>query len=301
MQNSTDDPSITAPQDRSTPLVEESHDHAQQPSPPPSSGRVPDALTAQMSSMVSKMVSLTDDHNEETVFAAEIHMGLSPAAPLGLRPGILLHDGPSKENRLLGAAAWRTPFSPNSLAFSIRSALLLPPFVPGGSSPGFIEEIMTVRHRSPYGATRGLSCTATSVAVPYQCQVRPDNDFGFYFSTGLGRNGDVTRENFCWRKVEKHGADDIGSGGFDLVQLPAAAGQASVSDGERLATLRWLKKFTRRFSLKFSHVGGSDMGVYDDRWRLVVVITALRLWHLHVNGRTSKTMISIGGMLRGKL
>lgn len=276
MQSIADQPPRTTAEQRQSPTAEKSQNNAPASSTSHGSRRVPDAMTAQMNSIMSKMVSLTDDSNEETVFAVEIHTGFSGAAPLGLRPGVLLYDGPSKQDRLIGAASWHTFMSPSFYTFSIRSDLLLPPLVSGGGdSTNLVHEIMTAR-------------------------VDADHGVGFHFTVELGRDSNFARESFCWRKVNKHSTDDAGGGGFDLVQLPSAAERTLGMDGEKFATLRWLKKWTRPFALKFNHSGSAHSGVLDNRWRLVVVVTALRLWHLHVNGNTNKTMIAIGGKIRGK-
>jgi hypothetical protein len=52
------------------------------------------------------------------------------------------------------------------------------------------------------------------------------------------------------------------------------------------------------FSLQFKEDGVSE--VLGERWRIAVVITALRLQYLHVIGGTNKHMVAIGEVLRGK-
>jgi hypothetical protein len=49
---------------------------------------------------------------------------------------------------------------------------------------------------------------------------------------------------------------------------------------------------THAFSLKLT--GSALLGALGERWALMVVITALRLWALKGNGRTNKTVLAMG-------
>ncbi|KAK2004476.1 hypothetical protein LX36DRAFT_676869 [Colletotrichum falcatum] len=232
---------------------------------------------------------------DERLFLVEIHTGLSGRGPLGARRGMLLHNGTSSKDAVIAAAGDDSVFAGRAYAFNSATVVHLPPLEPRASVRGMDTEAMRA----------GLADGGEVV---------------FRFSVEVGEKRQ--RERFEWRKIEKGGEGAAArSGGFRLTQVSsrhkgtagasrdaAASGSAHGgggaplcprTDAEVLALLSWpagLSKLTSGFSLQLQG-RATSMG---DRWGLMVVITALRLWELNVQGRTSKTGIAIEGKLRGR-
>jgi hypothetical protein len=123
---------------------------------------------------------------------------------------------------------------------------------------------------------------------------------------GVGGGGVVKRERFGWWKVGKGTDETAKEGGFKLVALPPTGdgadtlGQGNTSSyvpegadgGEVLALLAWRRlfpKFKHAFTLEL--LGRGKTGELGERWGLMVVITALRVWALRLNGKTKTGVI----------
>ncbi|KKZ67834.1 hypothetical protein EMCG_06494 [[Emmonsia] crescens] len=87
--------------------------------------------------------------------------------------------------------------------------------------------------------------------------VTDDHIAAFHFAIEVGSDGKMTREEFRWRKLKK-GNDDAKGRGFKLLM---SSGQSNASGG---------------------------------CWALMVVMTALRLWWLHVGSRANTAVIGKG-------
>lgn len=62
-----------------------------------------------------------------------------------------------------------------------------------------------------------------------------------------------------------------------------------------VALLIWRKlwpTFKHNFTLQL--LGKGQTGELEERWALMVVITAIRIWALRVNGKTKKGVIAVG-------
>ncbi|KAF4914216.1 hypothetical protein CGCVW01_v010692 [Colletotrichum viniferum] len=137
----------------------------------------------------------------------------------------------------------------------------------------------------------------------------------FLFSTEAGEK--QQRERFEWTRLKKGEDHEAKSDGFRLVQVSKRSGRprtsseaasesvnggspsflAAVENHESLAPLSWssgLSKMTHPFLLRLQ-TSTSSMG---NRWALMVVITALRLWEMNVQGRTSKVGVLAEGKTR---
>ncbi|KAH6838492.1 hypothetical protein B0I37DRAFT_439562 [Chaetomium sp. MPI-CAGE-AT-0009] len=190
----------------------------------------------------------------------EMHTGYSGNPPLGTRPGVVLHHGKDSKAPVLAAAGYDSYRAASSYAFNNKSVILMPPLLSGGES-----------------GEGGL----------WKCRCR-------------------LCERFAWWKVGKGTDDAAKEGGFKLVALPPSqaadsSGQGDTSSvmptdahgGEVLAFLMWRRlfpKFKHAFTLELR--GGGQSGELGERWSLMVVITALRIWALRLNGKTKRGVIA---------
>ncbi|KAI1145132.1 hypothetical protein F4825DRAFT_444682 [Nemania diffusa] len=229
----------------------------------------------------------------DRLFAVEVHTSYSLSGPLGIRPGLHLYNGPSTKAPLLAAAGEPSIGSKNALSFNNISQILLP----GLKSSDLVTETM-------------------------RAHITPDDHSAWQFCIEVGDGAKMRREAFEWRRVKKtERDDDTHNGGFKLVKLgPSLEGEAIASSSshnrgiisssaeelyearqEVLAIFSWNKFISspkHPFDLQLMGSGRSDeMG---ERWVLMVLITALRLWYLHVNGRTKQGVVSVTEKARGK-
>ncbi|KFY16825.1 hypothetical protein V492_01065 [Pseudogymnoascus sp. VKM F-4246] len=241
-----------------------------------------------------KTFNLCGATKEDRLCIVEMHTGYSGAAPLGFKPGLLLHNGMSTKDPILAVAGNESQFAARVYAFNANSIIMLPPLDLRAS-----HQAMTTEFMRP---------SATG-----------DNGVTFAFSIEVGEK--LRRERFEWRKVKKGDGDEAIPTGFKLVRLsssskksdPSTGGSSGSSsngdrsssptgnDGEVVALLTltssWAK-IKHPFTLELTGIALS--GALGDRWTLMVVITALRLWALNGNGRTAKTTIAMGEKLRAK-
>ncbi|SPQ20859.1 5a973edc-6e7f-4564-880b-e9b99fd88e86 [Thermothielavioides terrestris] len=109
------------------------------------------------------------------------------------------------------------------------------------------------------------------------------------------------REHFEWKKA----GTDNGHSRYILVRLDPRAASPSPApsaqdESEVLAELlfRNVMSWNHLFTLELKGAGGS--GAMGDRWTLMVVVSALRLYWLRVYGKTNKSVVGIGQKFRGK-
>ncbi|KAJ5199769.1 hypothetical protein N7491_009434 [Penicillium cf. griseofulvum] len=233
-----------------------------------------------------KSLNLCGATAKDRLCLIEMQTGYSGKAPLGMRTGFLLRNGMSNKDPLLAAAGDE---SQGLHAFNPDGIVFLPPLDPDPKSDRMDTELM----RAEPGA---------------------NNDIAFHFSIEVGEK--QRREEFAWRKVKK-GEDQVKRNGFKLVRL-SSSGQTSQpsgsnvqnsssssspvagKDGETVAFLGWVMAFpsmTHAFTLELVD-GQSD--ALGDRWTLMVIVTAIRLYTLHVKGKTSKFVVDIGKKNLGK-
>ncbi|OJD17689.1 hypothetical protein AJ78_02214 [Emergomyces pasteurianus Ep9510] len=195
---------------------------------------------------------------EERLYAVQVDAGYSNKTILGTRPGLVLHNGKSSKDPILAAAGEDSQQA---------------------TSTNYAVEIM-----------RG-AVTDEQIAA-------------FHFAIEVGSDGKMIREEFEWRKLKK-GKDDAKGRGFRLVRLGPRGSQddcrgifSSASfpaSGETLAVIEWAKGLSSLihvFSLQLMCSGQSN--ALGERWTLMVVMTALRLWWLHVGGRANAVVLARG-------
>ncbi|KAI0114117.1 hypothetical protein GGR51DRAFT_478377 [Nemania sp. FL0031] len=233
----------------------------------------------------------TDERDR--LFAVEVHTGYSFSGPLGMKPGLHLYNGPSTKSPLLAAAGEPSLGSKSALSFNNVSQILLP----GLRSSDLVTETM-------------------------RAHITPDDHAAWQFCIEVGGGEKLRRGAFEWRRVKKaERDDDTHNGGFKLVKLGSSlkkeavasssshsggiiSSAAETSDGlgqEVVAVFSWNKFISspkHPFDLELTGSGRSD--AMGERWVLMVLITALRLWQLHVNGRTKQAVVSVSEKARGK-
>jgi len=222
-----------------------------------------------------KSLNLCGTNEHDHLYTVELHTGYRDTTPLGKRPGLLLHNGKSNKDPILAAAGDESRHATRAYAFNLKSIILIPPLEPTDDSEALITESMHAR-------TSG------------------DHHVVFDFTIEVGHGEKVQREQFEWRKIKKGVDKEVKDGGFRLVRsAQSTSGQATSSsspadDVEVLALLLWRKMFTsfkHMFTLRF--IGSGASGVWGERWSLMVVMTALRLWQLKIHGKTTKGVISM--------
>ncbi|KAI1324835.1 hypothetical protein F5Y16DRAFT_423501 [Xylariaceae sp. FL0255] len=224
-------------------------------------------------------------------FAAEVHTGHSMSGPLGSKAGIHLYNGPSNKSQLLAVAGEDSFWARYALAFNNNSQV----FLPGLKASNLEAEMMHSR------------------TLP-----KPSNTVAFRFGIEVGSGEKTRRDIFEWRKVKKSEVDDdLDHGGFKLYGLGPVyeaeiASGSSGSGGNNQATtalideehevvaiFSWRKFLTspkHPFDLEMTG-SGRCMG---ERWTLMVLMTALRLWMMHLNGKTSDRIIAAGEKIHDK-
>jgi hypothetical protein len=234
-----------------------------------------------------KSLNLCGANSKERLCLIEMQTGYSGKPPLGMRTGFLLRDGMSTKDQLLAAAGDE---SRGLHAFNPDGIIFLPPLHPDPKSDHMDTELM-------------------------RAEPGTNNDIAFHFSIEVGE--EERREEFAWRKVKK-GDDQANRNGFKLVRLSSSQqtsqrnGSSSVQKssssssplagqhGETVAFLGWVMAWpslTHAFTLELMD---GQSGALGERWTLMVIVTAIRLYTLHVKGRTSKFVVDIGKKTSGK-
>lgn len=232
-------------------------------------------------------LNLCGANAKDRLCLVEMQSIYSGKPPLGMRAGFRVRNGMSTEDPLIAAAGDESP-GPN--AFSSDSIIFLPPLDPDPKSDRMDTEFM-----------RALPGT--------------NNDIAFHFSVEVGEK--ERREEFAWRKVKK-GDGQTETNGYKLVRLSSSqqtsqpSGSSSVQesssfspllagkDGETVAFVGWTMSWsdlTIAFTLELAD---GQAGALGGRWTLMVMVTAIRLYMLRVNGRTSKFVVGIGKKTAGK-
>jgi hypothetical protein len=234
-----------------------------------------------------KSMNLCGATAEDRLCLIEMHTGYGSKPRLGMRTGFILRTGMITKDPLLAAAGdeERGPhaFKPDGIVF-------LPQLDPDPKSDGMDTELL-------------------------RAEPGTNNDVAFHFSIDVGEK--EQREEFAWRKVKKDD-DQAKRNGFKLVRLssnqqgsqlsgstsvqePSPSSPQSVGkDGETVAFLGWAvdwPSLTHAFTLDLVDGQSDALGA---RCTLMVVGTAIRLYTLHVKGRTNKFVASIGKGNLGK-
>lgn len=202
-------------------------------------------------------------------------------------------------------AAVACTFNLSSLVLMPAHAMLpSPPCSPSGRSAALVVDLEALPGMLGAGAgpVTELMRASTSAGggVVFRFAVEVGNPA--YPRSGEKTTMPLRREQFAWCKVfcadswrGRNGSECEATkvaGGFKLVRL--AEGAVDEHDGETVAVLGWSGALSLREAFSLELRGSGASGALGDRWALMVVTTALRLWVLRVSGRTSRTAIAIG-------
>jgi hypothetical protein len=171
------------------------------------------------------------------------------------------------------------------LAFSVNSIILLPHTNPEESPK---NSLVTETMRA------GTAADGSSTAV---C---------FKFSIEAGEK--MQRRDFEWKKTKHNSSSGSeAKGGTRYVLTLASGNTSSAGDSSETAAspsgtpgadahreALAIMTFPKAFTSLTHHLTLEILGSLGDRWRLAVVMTALRIWHLRANGRTNKATVRAG-------
>ncbi|ETS72934.1 hypothetical protein PFICI_15326 [Pestalotiopsis fici W106-1] len=204
------------------------------------------------------------ESKDHPLYAVRTHSGWSG------NPGIVLHNGPSDQDPPLAAAGQENQWSRHSF-------IILPP-LPGSSAESSTEFMRT---------NVGWKNTSQEFSI----------------EVGIGDN--LKREKFEWR--QSHGSEIKQLGkctrGWKLVRVSAeAAGPGgernerapgASSDGKEIvAVWAFYAGWSMTKSFKFQFLGSGLTGELGERWSVMAVITALRMWYMHFQGSTATTTLT---------
>jgi hypothetical protein len=234
-----------------------------------------------------KSFNLCGATEQDRLYHVDIHTGYRGRPPLGTRPGVVLHAGMSSKAPVLAAAAYDSQWSARIYSFNGESVILMPSLLPATArTSNFVTGKMTA-------FVRGGGQVV----------------FSFSIEVSLSHGKEPRREKFEWRKFDKDVDETAKEGGFKLVRLPSRRSSSTTkladdtdtdAGSEVLALLAWRRlfpKFKHAFTLQL--LGRGQSGELGERWSLMVVITALRLWALRVAGKTKKGVIAAGRKAAG--
>lgn len=225
-----------------------------------------------------KTFHLSDATTNEPIFFVDVHTGYSRKPPLGSRPGLNLHNGKAATDPILAAVGDESHITAKTSSFNSKSVILLPALDPGANSTRMDTERM---HGAPSEA----------------------HDAIFSFSIEVGK--EAHRENFEWRKFNRSSEDNNNNGGFKLVRLfsrkprdissgsdgqnPSSSSSQADTNCESIAVLTLISLRSSLMKLlTLELLGSARTGELGDRCMLTIIMTALRLWALRLNGKTTK-------------
>ncbi|KAM7202741.1 hypothetical protein V8F33_002667 [Rhypophila sp. PSN 637] len=210
-------------------------------------------------------------NSKDALFSVEVHTGYIPRKPLGMKPGLILHNGPSHKDPILAATGAESFWSAAWWAFNANSLVFLPPVHPTGDS------------------TKDDMVAEAMIAE----KVDGDEGVAFRLSMVVGPPGEERIELFEWRKVKDPASK---TSGFHLFSRTQSNGPetAEPRENEPLAVITWPKTisyFKKAFTLELK--GRVLDGSLGQRGTIMVVTTALRLWFLRGAGQMTKGYIGV--------
>ncbi|KAI1388806.1 uncharacterized protein F4822DRAFT_258794 [Hypoxylon trugodes] len=227
----------------------------------------PPAFSMYNESSFGQRKYMIGEHQSTPLYAVSLHSGWSG------QPDVVLHNGPS-DNRPPLAGVERDSWS--------NSATITLPVLPGSGTQAKTERLES---------TGGFGHPAYTFSV----------------EAGSGNR----REAFEWRHTSGSAVASLGgrSSGWKLLRLSTDApsgvvgggsgkfvgGGASSSDGkEVVAVWAWASgSLTKVF--KFQFLGSGANGVLGERWAIMAVATALKIWDRERRARNSSAAGAGGG------
>ncbi|KAI0900872.1 hypothetical protein F4806DRAFT_172215 [Annulohypoxylon nitens] len=220
------------------------------------------------------------EHQNAPLYAVALHSGFSG------KPSVVLHNGPS-DNRPPLAAVEKSGWSSKGTVY-----LPPPPVMGAGANAGV---------RGSRGGKEGAAEERFEAGGGFGHKI-----YTFSIETGVGAG--ARREMFEWRHSSGRAVKGLDgrSGGWKLCRLatgpPAGAeGRGFVEGGERgsdgreiVAVWAWASgSLTKLF--KFSFLGSGANGVLGERWAVMAVMTALKMWDIERRARQAAANAAGGG------
>ncbi|KAI2466832.1 hypothetical protein F4781DRAFT_444825 [Annulohypoxylon bovei var. microspora] len=243
---------------------------------PRTPGRFPAAFSMYRESGWGQRQYTLGEHQAAPLFAVALNAGRA-----GLRPGIVLHAGPSDAQPRLATV--------ESLGWEGRRG------GGGGATVCF-----------PSAHADGQSGVGRGAAESFEAAGGLGHKtYTFSIRTGVGAA--ARREPFEWRHSSGDAVRALGGrgSGWKLCRLateaPAGvAGGAFVLGGERagdgkevVAVWAWSSGSLTK-TLKFQFLGSGANGVLGERWALMAVMTALKIWDIERRARQSSGYAGAG-------
>ncbi|KAM7219790.1 hypothetical protein V8F06_004824 [Rhypophila decipiens] len=245
---------------------------------------------------------------DDLLYLVNIHYGYTPRGPLNFRPGLYLRNGATNKEPVLAAAGDETRLPVWISTFSLESVILLPPVDLEAKNPtrDLVEEILRASTTSTAAAGtegNGARHVTFRFAIEVGVKMREREEFEWVDANGLATatndNGGGSSSSASAAAAFAAFADtDTPTKGHRFVLLPEAADDLP-EQGEILAELVFanVMSLTRIFTLELK--GAGLTGELGDRWTLMVVMTALRIYWLRTYGKTGKAVIWAGEKVRG--
>ncbi|KAI1846667.1 hypothetical protein JX265_009030 [Neoarthrinium moseri] len=216
-----------------------------------------------------KKLSMTmhlGEHREQPLFAVKMHSGWRG------KPGIVLHGGPSSDDPVLASAV-------NKSYWSRHTTVTLPP-LPDSPSESCSEFMQT--HTSLKTLTYKFAVEVGDGPNAHR------EDFEWRHSRGAEIRG-LDKHSWGW-KLARLGACSQGSGGE---RNERSLGETS--DGKEVVAV-WAQNsgWSLTKAYKFEFVGAGLTGEMGERWALMAVITALRIWHIEWTAQNAAAGSSSG-------
>lgn len=223
------------------------------------------------------------------LYVVEVHHGFTPRGPLNFRPGFYLRNGTSTEAPILAAAGDEAREPLLMSTFSVKSLIMLPPLVD--------MEMDEINTKNPRDLVTEIMYATTNTNTS-------DGSVSFRFSVEVGHKM-KSRGEFEWRKTRKSNTNHTQHSRYVLIRMPPSSTSASPSsstaqeEGDILADLTFRNAISLNHLFALELKGAAASGEMGDRWTLMVVTTALRIYWLRIYGKTNKAVVEIGQKLRG--
>ncbi|KAK4207139.1 hypothetical protein QBC37DRAFT_406480 [Rhypophila decipiens] len=256
---------------------------------------------------------------DDLLYLVDIHYGYTPRGPLNFHPGLYVRNGVTNKEPVLAAAGDETRLPVWISTFSLESVILLPPVDLEAKNPtrDLVEEILRASTTSTAAAGtegNGARHVTFRFAIEVGVKMREREEFEWVDANGLAT---TTNENGGSGSSSASAAagfadTDTPTKGHRFVLLrcprpttissPSSSAEAAddlPEQGEILAELVFANviDLTRIFTLELK--GAGLTGELGDRWTLMVVMTALRIYWLRTYGKTGKAVIWAGEKVRG--
>jgi len=229
---------------------------------------IPQTLTANYQ-LAYRTFHLGNDSNNK-IFATSVYAGTTGAGPG--RYSILLHNGPSAKDKTLAAAG--AVDKSRSSALEFKSLINISP-LPGQ------ENVMMTKNAAVAMEDLCARVLPAGQTVTFLFSVFTNHTAD---EVGKGKMANVgpRREQFEWRMIPKGEIGDKAyAHEYKLFRLPVsstAEGSATATANELVAvtSFKRLLSLSKPFKLHFLDVQPPDTP--NERWRLMALITALRIW-----------------------